>query len=378
MAAPDAREPPVMKVCMLTFSLYGYTAALAEALGRLVDLDFFCSEYHVNDEDPAVLDQLEGICNVRRFSYGRFRDPRNAARARAIGVAIRDGGYDIVHLQEYTDPWMAAAWPTARHLPLVLTVHDPYQHPGIPGLRSLYQDAMQGFYIRRASRYIVLGEAVKAALVQRYSHVDASHVFVTGIGLSSRPAEVAPPPGGTRKILFFGQVRRNKGLDVLIAAERLIRKRVADYEIVVAGVCDEPVYYQNLLDADAPVRMVNRFIPDTDVPRYFQEASLVVLPYRSATQSGIVPMAFAYGRPVVATSVGAVAEVVRNGETGLLVPPEDPEALAEALTALLNDAGRRREMGNAARKYSETHLNWQAIAQQTLAVYEDALRDTPK
>lgn len=363
-----------MKVCMITFSLYGYTASLAAALGKQAEVDFFCSDYHLRTEDPAVLDQLEGRCRVRRFDYGRFRDPRNLSRAKAIDAAIRDGGYDIVHLQEYTDPWMALAWRSRGRVPLVLTVHDPYQHPGVPKVRSAYQDFLQAYYVRRAARYIVLGEATKTALLKRYTQVLPEQVFITGIGLSTRAAEVTAPPPGVRRLLFFGQVRRNKGLDILLAAERLLRGRVKDYEIVVAGPCDEPERYAPLIDPGAPVRMVNAFIPDVEVPRYFQEASVVVLPYRSATQSGIVPMAFAYGRPVVATDVGAVGEIVRDGETGVLVPPENPQALADALAALLADEARGRAMGEAARRFSETHLSWDHIARQTLAVYEDALK----
>ena len=363
-----------MRVCMITFSLYGYTATLAAALGRHAEVDFFCSDYHVNEEDPAFLEQLQGVCRVRRFPYGRFRDPRNLAHAWEIGKAIRDGKYDVVHLQEYTDPWMALVWRMTCRVPLVLTVHDPYQHPGVPGLRTLYQDAMQAFYIRRAACYIVLGESLKTTLLKRYATVRPAHVFVTGIGLSTRPAAVIPPPPGVRQLLFFGQIRRNKGLDVLLEAEKHMRGRVDNYEIVVAGICDEPEYYAGLLDAQSPVRMINAFIPDAEVPHYFQQATVVVLPYRSATQSGIVPMAYAYGRPVVATPVGAVAEVVRDGETGLLVPPEDPQALADALVTLLTDADRCRDMGEAAHRFNETHLSWDAIAHQTLAVYEDALR----
>lgn len=365
-----------MKICMMTFSLYGYTAALAAALGKQADVSLFCSDYHLRDEDPAVLEQLEGICRVRRFPYHRFRDPRNLMCARAVSAAIRDGGYNVVHVQEYTDPWMALAWRLPRRVPLVLTVHDPYQHPGLPGLRRLYQDVLQRIYVRRAVRHIVLGETLKATLLDRYAGLRPSQVFVTGIGLSARPAQIVPPPQGVRQILFFGQVRRNKGLDILIEAERLMRRRTERYEIVVAGACYEPERYTAMLDGAAPVHMVNAFIPDADVPRYFQQSTVVVLPYRSATQSGIVPMAYAYGRPVVATPVGAVAELVRDGETGLLVPPEDPQALADALVALLSDEERCLTMGEAARRFSDAHLSWDAIARQTLAVYEDAVKDT--
>jgi glycosyltransferase involved in cell wall biosynthesis len=79
------------------------------------------------------------------------------------------------------------------------------------------------------------------------------------------------------------------------------------------------------------VSIVDRYLPVDDVTRWLAAATVVVLPYRSGTQSGVVPLAYAHGRGVVTTCVGGLAEVVREGETGLLVPPDDPAALAVAL-----------------------------------------------
>jgi glycosyltransferase involved in cell wall biosynthesis len=87
----------------------------------------------------------------------------------------------------------------------------------------------------------------------------------------------------------------------------------------------------NSLGLASRVRIIDSFVPDEEVSLYFSAADLVVLPYESATQSGIVPIAHAFERPVVTTRVGGLPEAVRDGETGLLVEPRNPAALAEAI-----------------------------------------------
>ena len=81
----------------------------------------------------------------------------------------------------------------------------------------------------------------------------------------------------------------------------------------------------------APVRLLDHYLPDEQVEALLKAADVVVLPYRSATQSGVTHVAYALGKPVITTDVGGLAETVRPGETGLVVPPEDPAALARAI-----------------------------------------------
>lgn len=141
--------------------------------------------------------------------------------------------------------------------------------------------------------------------------------------------------GLTRKtLLFFGYVREYKGLEYLIRAMPLVIPDV-DVELLIVGeFYDDRAKYDTLvrdLGLDARVRIVAEHVPDEAVGDYFAAADLVVLPYVSATQSGITQVAYAFGLPVVSTDVGGLPEVVRDGETGYIVPSRSESALAGAI-----------------------------------------------
>ena len=98
---------------------------------------------------------------------------------------------------------------------------------------------------------------------------------------------------------------------------------------------------------------------------------MVVLPYIEASQSGIIPIAYAFKKPVVVTNVGSIPEVVDDGITGFIVPPKDPDALASAITKLLRDDKLRKEMGESAYRKMEEELSWDKIADKTIEVYRE-------
>jgi glycosyltransferase involved in cell wall biosynthesis len=135
-------------------------------------------------------------------------------------------------------------------------------------------------------------------------------------------------------LLFFGLIRRYKGLPGLLEAMPLVLQKVNCTLLVVGEFYegkDRCLTLINDLGLASNVRVIDRFVPDHEVSRYFSAADLVVLPYESATQSAIAPIAYAFERPVVATRVGGLPEAVQDGETGLLVEPHNPTALAVAI-----------------------------------------------
>ena len=138
-------------------------------------------------------------------------------------------------------------------------------------------------------------------------------------------------------MLFFGFIKAYKGVMHLIEAAPALRAHFGEsMRIAVVGDIygEREPYFDRIAELGVGdfVRMIDGFVPDEAVEDYFLAADLVVLPYVSATQSGIVQIAYNYDRPVVTTNVGGLPEVVLEGETGFLVPPNDPEALAAAVT----------------------------------------------
>ncbi len=145
-------------------------------------------------------------------------------------------------------------------------------------------------------------------------------------------------PEGVPVLLFFGFVRPYKGLEYLIQALPRIRERLPVHLIVAGEFWSSREFYERFAQEFGvlpQISFVDRYLPDEELQPYFELADVVVLPYVSATQSAVVPLAFGFNKPVITTRVGGLAEVVRDGVNGLIVPPQDEVALADAVIRFL-------------------------------------------
>ncbi len=169
--------------------------------------------------------------------------------------------------------------------------------------------------------------------------------------------------GGENVALFFGHVRPFKGLDIALEA---IDRSEGDWILFVAGEVwwnDEQMYRETvaMLSIERRVKLDFRFIPDDEIADVFAACDVVVAPYRREAQSGVALTAFHFGRPVIATTVGGLPEIIEDGVNGLLVPPEDPVALAKALDRFFAEEMRDR-LEQGARE-SAARYNWSAYAE---------------
>jgi len=135
-------------------------------------------------------------------------------------------------------------------------------------------------------------------------------------------------------ILFFGYVRQYKGVHILLQAMPSVLKKM-DVKLVIAGEFYEnkKKYIEQIkkLGIEKSVLIFDEYIPNEQVGIYYSAADVVVLPYITATQSGIIQIAYNYNKPVITTNVGGLPEVVDEGKTGFIVPAENPQVLAEAI-----------------------------------------------
>jgi glycosyltransferase involved in cell wall biosynthesis len=183
------------------------------------------------------------------------------------------------------------------------------------------------------------------------------------------PPELAEVEGPV--ILFFGLLRPYKGIDVLLEAFR----EVEGAELWIAGMPRMPLEPLRELAARAPgtVRFVPRFVSDPEIPALFRRADVVALPYREIEQSGVLYTALAFGKPIVASSVGGFPEVAERHGAARLVGPGDPGALARTLDELVSQPAQRESLAHAAAAAAAGPYSWDAIGRQTLDLYERLL-----
>lgn len=332
---------------------------------------------HVIDRDPSPREGTSGpttvvrdLADVDRTHHGTLRWALSRSwtyvgRERRRRLMWQATDFDLVHLHyvnRFTDVWS----PLPR--PLVMSVHDLVPHVSRLGdpverrvLRRLYS---------RADGLIVHHERLANDLASDFGigteriHVVPHQVFPSG----SPPTS---PAGDGPTVLFFGALRPNKGLEVLDAA---MRNLPADIRLVIAGRGDTDVERTaySMGQRDPRVRTEIAFATLERKRALFRDASVVVLPYTEfASQSGVLHDAYGHGRPVVVTDVGALGDSVREDGTGLVVPPNRPQALAEAIRAVLEPAMWRR-CADAARRIA-IERSPEATGHRLRAVYDQVL-----
>ena len=194
---------------------------------------------------------------------------------------------------------------------------------------------------------------------------------------SPSPDKAAVP---RRSVLFVGRMDWRKGLETLARAAAAILAAAPSATLDIVGGETPDVTATRVL-AYIPAQLHERVVfwghvAHADLPAHYRRAAICVVPSRWDNSPNTVYEAMGCGTPVVASRVGGIPELVVDGETGLLVPPDDPAALAEAVTTLLADPDRRARMGCAARAQALARFESATIALQTLALYQQALGRT--
>jgi glycosyltransferase involved in cell wall biosynthesis len=167
-------------------------------------------------------------------------------------------------------------------------------------------------------------------------------------------------------LLFFGRIAPYKGLDVLLKAFRSVQNR-EDVELWIVGEGDMSPFAV-MLKGLKHIHVTNRFIPEEEVANVFKKASIVVLPYKSATQSGVIPVAATFKLPVIATRVGGIPEQITDGETGILIEPGSVEQLSAAIERLLTNPDQAVRLGNALYVDYFQNRNWSQVSEKILAI----------
>jgi glycosyltransferase involved in cell wall biosynthesis len=285
---------------------------------------------------------------------------------------------DIIHFQWAPLPVIDRRFvPALRRIaPTVLTVHDTTPFNGSPNaaLQSIGAASIYAAF----DHLVVLTEAGKAQLAAR--GIPSAMISVIPHGPLVVP-QAAPRPrssDGRRTILIFGKIKPYKGVDLLIEAFALLPDRLrADTRLAIVG---EPYMPIEPLRARAAALGISdriswdlRYVRDDEIGSIIEAADILAFPYRQIDMSGVLVLGLRYAKPVVASAIGAFAELLRDGEHGRLVPPDDVSALRDALAELLADPVRAALMGENVRRLEERIVGWPEVAERTAALYRQLL-----
>jgi len=343
-----------------------HTMELQKALEELTDVQTVSFKrqypqwlYPGNDKAPDVVrDAAPGVKYII--------DVYNPLSWRKATQEIIDGGYDVAILTWWTLFWQPGFTYMLRRLKrhgikTVYFCHNLFNHKtgGVMGLVDKVLHPASVAMLKQADAYIIQSSEQEKGLLA----IKPQATFMRRIHPIAQNPAVSPqhlPKRGRLELLFFGLIRPYKGLDTLLAAAEKLQAKDVYLTVVGEPWGDKEALKQRLAEAKIPnLETRLEYVSDVEAATYFDRADAVVLPYRAATGSAVVALAYAYGKPVIATSVSGLVDAVVEGETGWLVAPESPDALAQAIAGLERaDAEATRAGVEAFRKAN----NWPAMA----------------
>lgn len=222
-------------------------------------------------------------------------------------------------------------------------------HNVIPHEKQFLTKFLTRFFLKRNDGFVVMSDAVANDLKSIYpqaKYIQVNHPIYNQFGAKIKKdkacSELKIDPS-KKTILFFGFIRTYKGLDVLLEAFDGLNE---DYQLVIAGeVYGDFKVYNGLIQQSKNkhnIHLFTDYIEDSKVTNYFSAADICVLPYKSATQSGITAIAYHFDLPIIATDVGGLKETIKHGETGLIASKADKTEIRNLILKYFNDYDRHR------------------------------------
>lgn len=363
-----------MKALLLVTELEDYTISFANGLARHMDVILAVPARNY----AALARWIDPAVDLRLLDWPRHRSLRNLGLLVTLWRIVRQERPDVIHLLSNNSIWLNLALPLWRGIPVVTTVHDVEVHPGDAETRSLPERATR-MIVRQSDHVVVHGEGLRRNAVTKFDR-PAETVHVLSHPAIMRYADQAVADGLMRKsrgfsVLMFGRIYAYKGLRHLLEAEALVGDRIEDLRIIIAGRGDDPAQMRDLMGDPDRYDLRHRFIEDAEVVQLFLDADVVMLPYTEASQSGVLNVAASFGKPLIVTDVGELGATVRAHGMGLVVPPGDPAALADAMALMARDAGARDRHGAAALAWAQGSNAPEAVGAATLSLYRKIRRN---
>jgi glycosyltransferase involved in cell wall biosynthesis len=295
-----------------------------------------------------------------------------------IGRQIKKDAPDFLILKHWM-PFFAPIYGTISRIvkknnktKILIVCHNIIPHEKNPGDKILTK-----YFFNTADYFITLSKSVQYDLLSMYPNAKEKllfHPIYSNFGncIKKEDARIKLNLKDEKILLFFGFIRDYKGLDTLLNAIGILKDKLG-FTLVIAGefYSNEEKYLSLIkkLGIENNVKIYSDFIPTDEVKYYFSACDVVVLPYKSATQSGIVQVANNFNKPMISTNVGGLPEAIADGKTGYLVEKENPEQLAKAILKYI-DENKEEEFSNNI-KSNVNKYSWKTFSNELLELIEE-------
>lgn len=316
--------------------------------------------------------------DLRLLDWPRHRALSNPLFLFNLTRLIRRERPSIIHLLSNTTIWLNFAAPFWRPIPLMTTIHDVNLHPGDAETQVMPTWA-SNWIVRQSGDVVVHGEGLKRMAVQRYAK-EPDHVHVLSHPAIVRYADLARRENmkrredGAFRVLMFGRIFAYKGLEHLIRAEALLKDAIPNLRVTIAGRGDDPWEQRSLMGDPERYDIRRGYIEDPEVAQLFLDADVVVLPYTEASQSGVLNLAAAFGKPVIVTDVGELRTSVEPNGLGMVVQPGSPECLARAIRILAESPTLRDGFGANALAWATGPNSPEAVGAEAASLYRTVVQ----
>ena len=367
-----------MKVALISFHRGGmahYAAMMAHAL-RAVAEDMQVSCFVCADFPRELLP--EGVAVYAYPIPQNIRGHQGVSWARVPGVLfrfwkdLRAWSPDLVHFNSGHLAYLPLVRRIHRMAPIVYTMHDARVHFGEWRPYERFKIAP---LLRHADLVILHSDLIRDQAVAEHG-LTWEKTAVIPCGLLRLPV----PDEFTKEVtahhlLMPGRIHAYKGYDVMLEALPRIAEAVPEVHLTIAGEGNIRPWRKRIEQHVERITVIQRFLPEDELVRLLMQTSVVVLPYVEASQSGAALLASACGKPVIASRVGSIPDVVEEGKTGLLVAQGSATELAEAAVQLLRDPALRRRMGAEAKAINERRYGPSVIGRQLCELYDCVMRN---
>lgn len=256
--------------------------------------------------------------------------------------------------------------------PKIFTIHDPFPHTGEYKFRKEF---IKKISIKRSNSIILLNKRDRDKFSKHYKvpekKINQSSLGVYSIYKNFHTKEVEEIPN---TVLFYGRISPYKGIEYLCKAAMELKKSIPNLSVFILGKGE--FWFDKKPYENEGVKFIHRYIEIEELVEYLKSSKVVVCPYTDATQSGVIMTALAFNKPIVATNVGGIPEVIKHNKTGILIEPKDHAALSQALNVVLSSQALQNTIKeNINNEYFTGQKSWENIALDICKVYDNFFKE---